>query len=341
MDDYISKEANYRTQLAKSLASANGPRRDQLTVLATACWFEQARRASKCSTYYAIERFFEPGAFGKNEEGDPYHRNKWAKYAVGLHQPSMAVVAKVDQKIPGVSKILRHPLWEILRDIDVACQKKDVWLGQLGVDVQSVVADEDAAIVLGAEKAVGPTSRQLQMLERRAGVDALACLSLLAAEAMRAGRGEAALQIASSLYRVLLIACILHPLDKLRNELFACMRERIFDRIHHGGFRLGLEYVDFPEEIYLLLQVKSALDRSGKKTNCKKSIIKAFVELLDGKYGYDVKFALNPPHVISEDVGDISASDREYSDRSIRLREWGLSALRSGRIEKFPPSFLL
>lgn len=341
MKEVSCQSEEFRRQLNKSMATAKGPKRDQLTVLATAIWFEEIRRMTRCSTYYAIERLFEPEAFGKNGEGDPYHRNKWAKYAVGLHQPSRAAIDKVDQKIPWASKLLKHPLWDVLRDIDGVNVRKEALLGHLEADIQRVVATGHSPWSGTGSRRELPLSRQLRSLEEKAGLDALACLSIMAAEALASEQLEEALKITSSIYRVLLITCIYMPFSNFQNELFDCFCERIISRVHDGKFRLGIEHVNFRKDVFLLSCLKDVLPvPNGTRVEIRNEM-KACAKLLNGEFGYDAQFALNPPRVIWEEYSDASESDKQAADRSLKLRKWGESVLRRGEHEPFIPIEIL
>lgn len=317
------------------MVRANGPKKDQFSVLATAIWFEEIRRFTHDPTYYAIEQMFEPEAFGKSYDGEPYHRNKWAKYAVGLHQPSKKMVKRVDQKIPWASKLLYHPIWEILRDIEAVRSKKESWLRRLDLNIQNVVTNNQTPWNANGHKLNRPLNRQLRMLENRASIDATACVAILAAEAI-SDRNDDAIHIASSLYRVLLITCTEMPFIKFRNEIFNCMCERIFNRIQSEEIRLGVDYVDFSEEIYLLIGLKESLQRNGKAPSTSSGGVKACAGLLNGDFGYDAMFALNLPQL--KRVKSAGVYKIDY--RPLILKDWGLSVLCSGGYEKFPPNNL-
>lgn len=343
MKDSTSDFERFRTRLRKSLATATGPRRDEPYVLSTVLWVELVKSRSECSTYYGLECLFEPGAFGKNVHGDPYHFNKWPKYAIGLARPSKALVARVDRKIRGSARLLQHPLWEILRENSKSNKRKESWLGRLSPDVQRIVLEQNL-IISATGEGTFPTASQLQMLERRAGIDSLAYLSLLLVEALESeGQTEVALSIAQSLYRVLLMTCVYHPFINFADELFDCFRRRLLARVQHAGQRFGLELINFSEAtLILLLQVLRQEDSDGIGAT-EKEKNRGCLKVLDGKCGFDLKFALNPP-LISLDPsqgGDDDEGKRRSLERSRRLWEWGLQTIRSGEVKKFPPTELL
>lgn len=334
MNDIPNIDRDFSTRLAESLASTTGPRRDRFTVLSTAMWAEEVQAMTHCSTYYELEKLFDLEGIGRRD-GNTFHRNKWAKYAVGRHRPLKKMVEKVDRKVPGVSKILNHPLWDVLRDVDGVSANKSTLIGGLSADVKKYMGEASEPGVVRTSKSRLPLSRQLGALEKRAGIDALAALAIMAAEAMASGH-EGVLEIAISLYRVLLITCLYRPFARFQNELFACARECIWDRVHCDGFRLGMEHVDFSEEVFLLTCLIGK-EHNAKRVRGEKEAIISCAKLLDGTKGYDVLHALNPPLVIRDEGQDISESDKAAADRELRLKEWGLSVLRRGGCEQFPP----
>lgn len=342
IDGQIENAAKFKVRLRQSLASANGPRRDELYVLSTALWVELVRRLSECSTYYEMESVFEPDAFGKNAVGDRYHHNKWSKYAVGLSRPVNALVVEVERRLPGCARVLYHPLWEILRQgFGSNRSQRESWLSRISPDVQRIVVKNDIMTFSINSNNDSTTRPKLEMLERRAGIDSLACLSLLLVQANDSQRTGDALRIAEALYRVLLITCMRPPYSMLENELFDCFKRRLFSRIQHAGQCLALEKINFPEATSLLLQQVLVLEDTGRIGLAWKDTIKACHRLLCGKYGFDVKFALNPPFGLSENAGDIDKCTVAETIRSQKRWEWCMSSLRSGRVAQFPPTELL
>ena len=289
-----------------------------------------------------MERVFEPGAFGKSPAGDYYHFNKWSKYSVGLSRPVNALVLEVDRKVPGSARVLYHPLWEILRvGYGSNRSQRESWLSRISPDVQRVVAKNGVMTFSVDSNDDSPTPLKLNMLERRAGIDALACLSLLLLQANESQRTEDMLRIAQALYRVLLIICIRKPYCRLENELFDCFKRRIFSRVRHSGKCVALEKLNFSEATFLLLQQVLALEDAGRIGLTWKDTNKACQNLLGGKYGFDVKFALNLPLGLVNDLEDIDSRVIANINSSNKLWEWGMNSLRSGRVALFPPTELL
>jgi hypothetical protein len=316
---------HFRMRLLKSLQTATGPRRDELYVLSTAIWTEKVKEREPFASYYAMEKFFEPDAFGKNVNGS-YHRNKWSKYAVGLSRPSMKLIGHVENIYPNTQQIIEHPIWEILRagttkNIDIS-----LWINRLSPQIQSIYHWNYK----------NQSTVQLQMAERRAGIDALALISILLLEAINNDARKMFIHRAMcSLYSVLIITCLELPYRGFSDELFDCFNRRIFMQTHPEGCRLGLELIEVKEVTRFLLFELHRMETRGKIKTDRNSIIRVLLKLLGGSYGFDLRYALNPPYVSAAD--NLDHETRKFIERSRKRWEWGLQVLREGRIERFPP----
>ena len=328
---------HFRIQLQKSLATAKGPRRDELYVLSTVIWLAHVRSRSGEVSYYQLEKRFEPNARGKNAHGDPYHFNKWSKYASGLSRPSQALVAKVEESLRGSARLLYHPLWEILRLERSTQQQGESWIGRLSPDIQRVALEYNL-LTTASGVSSKPMVVPLRMLERRAGIDSLAVISLLLRRALvSAEKTKEIIDIAQSLYRVLLITCITTPYLLIAEELFDCFSRRLLSVVSYDDQRLGLELIDFPESIAFLsqfvLQLEDcyAIGYSSKETN------RGCINILDGRHGFNLRYGLLPPWVTAHIPDDIDPHEKWRREKSLRHWEWGRRTMRAGEIWKFPP----
>ena len=325
---------HFRTRLLKSLQTATGPRRDELYVLSTAIWTEEVKGRELFASYYAMEKFFEPSAFGKNSNGS-YHRNKWSKYAVGLSRPSRKLVEQVENVFPKTKQIIEHPLWEILRAGTTKGKNIALWIDRLLPEMKSIYY-WNGHYLSPYSKYKNQSSVQLQMAERRAGIDSLALISIFLFEAIKNdGRKMFIHRAISSLYTVLLITCLESPYREFSDELFDCFNRRIFMQAHPKGYRLGLDLIEVEEVIRLLLFELRRMDAREEIRADRNSIIRVFLKLLGGRYGYDLRYALNPPYVSAAD--NLDHETRKFIEHSRKSWEWGLQVLREGRIERIPP----
>ncbi len=98
------------------MAAASGKRKDAIDVLRAAFWYAEVKARLRAVTAYEIEKLLEGKAsFGKNADGDRFHRNKWPKYEVGQYVPSNSLATHTDKLIPGSKAILNHVLWKVLK----------------------------------------------------------------------------------------------------------------------------------------------------------------------------------------------------------------------------------
>lgn len=319
----------FRIGLAKSLERATGPRNDELRVLATALWFEGVRRALRLPTPYAVEHHFAPRAFRRNAYGDRNHDNNWSKYAIGARCPTPKLVARVENEIPGSGQLLKHPLWSLLRSPGMEARTRKKHLRSLAMEVQRIAFSRRP----GTKAVV--TNRQLAMLERRAGIDALAALVALMYQAREQGRQDVALQVGDYVYNVLLITCMFPPFRHIARELFDCFQRRVFDAVEDDGEKIYVPTVDCELAIELLSlatrQVRNARDFGYQRED----YVRVCVDLLGTKYGFGARCALASPRILArEDVGQDRKDRIESQERN---RIWGVANLLGLRAEKFPP----
>lgn len=340
MDDYLVKESNFRAKLRKSLDSATGQRRDELYVLATALWFEKVKQTLDLPTPYAVEHYFELDTFRHNNDGDPFHNNKWSKYATGLHRPVNALVTRVERKVHGSASLLKHPLWDILRKANISLPQREKWFQRLDGDIQRIAVNYDLRMPSSDKDEKMVAVRQLRMLERRAGIDALAALTALMFETQKAGRFDVALDIGDYIYRVLLITCLFPPFRRFVGELFDCFQRRVFADLHHGGERIFLPGIDYEQSIEILsLAIRQYRNMEGFGFD-RKDVVSACIKLLDGKAGFDVRYALATPRALVDPDDKADETCKLRIQRVERLREWGINTILSARIGKFPPQEL-
>lgn len=295
MDDYLVKDKRFRMALRKSIGTTQAGRRDVTDVLRTALWFADVSIRLNATTAYEVERKLEPDAFGKNEYGDYFHRNKWSKYEVGLHTPINSLVTGVETRLPGTEKFLNHVLWNALNTKQGIEGDASIWLRQLEPDIQKIVFQTHRYGVGNLYELPVPNRRQLKMLERRAGIDSLACLTILLRESCMRGEQSQAFEIGRSIHRVLLILCTTHPFGKFTLELFEIYRDRIYSMIKHKGWRLCFENYDFMSATHQLRIYLLALEDSYQIGIGWKDSVRAMCKILDGGYGFEIMLTLNIP----------------------------------------------
>lgn len=323
--------------LQKHLQAAQGGRRDQIDVLRTALWYTEIKARLNAYTGYEIERLLEPKAFWKNEYGERVHRNKWSRYEFGKHVPRNALATKVDLKFPGTKRLLNHVLWEALRIKSSTNENVDDWLRQLSPDIQKIIFHASRH---GSENDwhASLSGRQLKMLERRAGIDTLACLTIILQECAKRGERVELFKIGTSLYRVLLILCTTIPIGNFALELLKIYRERVFSLARHKGQIFHLEDAHFLDAVGILRTIFLALEDNPRIGVGWDARVQAVCSLWDGGgHGFAIKFALDP--IIGPDgpLTDINATDYRDFERQKRFRQWAKDQMSSGERETLPP----
>jgi len=270
------------------MAAAHGRRKNEIDVLRTAFWYAEIRSRLQAATAYEIETRLEPEAFGKNAYGDPIHRNKWSKYEVGQYAPSNSLATRVDRLLPGSKSTLNHVLWQVLQMKYAITANADDWLRKLDPAIQQCVFKFQNYAVLRV-----PTSgRLLLSLEKRAGIDALACLTILLRESSERAENLRSIDIAQAIYRMLLVLGHTARFADFIGVIFNIYRDRIFPLAESKGERLELQNVDFAGIVQLL---SALVRRIEPDLNDETTLIRTTYKILDGRYGFELKFALDPP----------------------------------------------
>lgn len=322
---------SFSVRLLKSLASAKGPKRDDIYVISTALWFEMIRSECNLPSPYAVEQHLEPNSIRSRGDGTVSHDNNWAKYAIGRRRPGSARVERVEIKIPGTARLLKHPLWDILRKPSLSALETEVWIRMLDGDVQTILLRKNQQ--RGPDTTVIDriaTKTQLDMLKRRAGLDALAALVILVRKATRLGQSEMGLKICDYIYQVLLVTCLFSPFRLLAREIFDCFQRRVFSGVQHNDIEIDVAAFDcraFVELLDLAVRQTRNKQQFGYK---QKDIVRVSSTLLDAP-NFDVKFALAAPHVNA--ATRISQSSSIGLEDSDLYRAWGIRKLLGLTIE--------
>lgn len=293
------------------------------------------------STAYKIERLLEPKAFGKNKDGDDIHRNKWPKYEVGQHVPNDALVTQVEAELPGTKRLLNHVLWRALQAAPGVNENIDDWLRQLAPDIQNIVFHKDRLNPGNGSRRDSLSKRQLKMLERRAGIDSLACLTIFLRESCK-NHGKDVFDVGTALYHVLLMLCTTTPLGDFAIELLDVYRDRVFSQVRHEGLKFHLEDSDFLDAVGLLHTLLLALEDNDLIGVEWDDSVQAMCKLLDGGYGqgFNVKFAVAPLIGPDGPLTDANAKDYRDLERQKRFRQWGKEQIFSSTREVLPPGEL-
>lgn len=212
-----------------------------------------------------IQRIVNPASMVASVYGPRVPNSKFKAYDEGTSVPSPKLVVEVEKIVPGSSTVLNHVLWRVLRSCGSIEKNAKGWMYELVPLAPTIgfVLAPDHQIVLQGDHHFLPA------LERRAGFEALAALTIIFKLNLEGGNTEQAWAVAQSIFRVLLL---MGP--KLLNlgiaqELFDVYVERIFSQVTFDGNAFDLENYKFEAKAAFLevlverlhTQLASARDR--------------------------------------------------------------------------------
>ncbi len=282
--------SDFCTALQKNMEAARGKRKDEIDVLRTAFWYAKIAARLHGAIPAEIEDYLEPDAFFEVAKGYWAHKNKWSKYRVGLHVPRNLLATRADELLPGSKAILNHVLWLVLKMKYPAKAHADDWLKKLDPAIQQHVFKSQDYGVLRV-----PISRRLlRSLERKAGLDALACLTILLCESSEQGESPLSIDIGQAIYRMLLVLGNTDRFADFIEIIFDVYRDRIFPLAKYKKERFELERANFSWSLQLLATVILRLEASNTHNADEPKFIGTMYKVLYGRYGFDLKFALDP-----------------------------------------------
>jgi hypothetical protein len=327
-----TKSQCFHESLRKHMSEATGPKRTEVDVIRTAIWFASIKQRLSASTAYEIERRLEPDGFGYSDNNDPYHKNKWSKYQTGQRTPSKDLITRVDSQLPGTQCLIDHVLWKCLKIDFKNSLIAGSWFKELSPNIQQIIFEDNSSNIVGNASRIKFSEVQLKMLERRAGIESLACLIILFHESYSAGSHERALEIGISIYKVLLILSNTLPFKHFTIELFYIFNVRVFSKINANGLGFRFDEFNFVDAVELLNTLLLILEDNGQSTNS----VHTMIHLIDGKYGFDIMSALNAPIGPMCHKFEINQKIIQRYDTQEKLRVWGKDNLYSPNREKFP-----
>ena len=239
-------DADYLT--SRPLRRAWESRLCEIDILRTAWWNDFLSVSLRLFSSNALERRIKPEGF-RTEDGITSKRNGFRLYALGLSKPNAYTLELGDRHVPGAADLFWHPLWPMLKELPVGAAA-----GRLlsALDPKSECWD-----VVHERDSVGHMKRRpidwqlLRKLERRAGLDALFCLTSLLLEASR-GERQTAFQIGQPLFNVLLVCLSTKAALRIGARLMAYYRQYIYPLATFDGQMYYLNDYNFQWAIYAL-----------------------------------------------------------------------------------------
>ncbi|AKF47403.1 hypothetical protein SAMN05444506_104277 [Pseudomonas syringae] len=333
---------NIYSDYALGLRSKNDEKktagRGPVELLRVDYWYEGLKQRTGLGSAYAMELYFENESFKRNANGTIRHyRSKWSRYEQNTISPKAKTLATVEQLAPGSTHEINHPLWQIMDSVDKDKETNfDEYFKILSFDIQAVLFSGESVGISTCSIREPVTQLLLDKLERRAGLDALACLIAIMLEAKKRQRKSLMPKVALVLHNVLLIVAI-----ELESR---GVGSRILDWIIRNILPLGLlphldlwmtsnDYIH--ASAYLNLMVYQNPQRRGKRLPWK-ARVKVMGQLMHGAMGFDVQHAMRPQFELRSDIGEIPAEISKEFEQATSLRTWGWTCIRAGKVEPFP-----
>jgi hypothetical protein len=212
----------------------------------TIFWFSLLREYFGTEEPRDIQRGLAPQTCGLDTNGDLIRNNKFLGYSLGEHVPQARLISEAQRKVPRSEWVINHPIWSILRAQGSVQNAARGWLKQLAPDIECICMQSDGNV------AVGPNRHVSGSLERRAGLDSLAALTILLRLSIEQKEQEWAWEYAQSTFRTLLVMG--NELDKMgvAERIFQLYAQRIFSLVEFEGKRLAPEDYDFVNRAWLL-----------------------------------------------------------------------------------------
>lgn len=287
-DDGIHSE-DFCSKLQKNMADKKSKRTNEVDALRTAFWFATIKERLQVPTSYQVEKCLDPNAFNKHSKWWS-HGSKWKKYEVGQHVPRSSLVTQVDKALPGTKAILNHVLWQVLQTKQSVSECADDWLHKLSPHIQQCVFKNQD---YGYSRI--PTSKRLLLsLEKRVGIDALACLTILLCEMSEDGENPLAIEVGKFIYRMLLVLAISDCFGDFGEIFFDVYKQKVFPLAKFNDQRLVFDDIDFMEVVTALTTIVFDMPEV-KQTNYQKSeLVSLIYKILNGRRGIRIKFLLDP-----------------------------------------------
>lgn len=317
----------FRSNSVKFYEENSGKFRDVIDAFRTVYWFHSLRIGLNAKTTYQLEKALEPDAFGVDKNGSNYRRNKWGGYRQGKHTPSQKLIASVNGQFKGAQSEFEHVLWDILRLSKPAAQNTDAWIRQLDPNIQSILWEQDKKITGNRIRIRQLNNKHLQIIERRASLDALACLTLLLREAHELGQMQQSFEIAKSLCRVLLMIGDVLNGHGISKPLYEYYEELILPLASWQEKRLSYKGINFMELVgWLYHGLYHLSDVALHRLNEQEQVIYK-LKIINGNYGFDYMLLLNPIEVSTKT--DIDPESIEYREQNLidKQRQWALNSI--------------
>ena len=310
-------------------------RRDVTDALATVSWYRRLNQLSEWARPYAIGLKIEPEAYWNTAEHERFHRNKWPKYARGLHRPQEPLVCAAEHAFPGSAVELSKPIWLILKHPPASLHQITKFEEMLDLSVRLEISRWCPRVQASKN---GSIKRFAGALERVASLDALTAMILQCHKALLLGESEAACKWVAQIYRGLLILGVQLCSRGIALPLFELLELRLLKDVSHGGWRYYFPATRYLDALGVMSEALWHIEGRpySSMSDAQKTIYTR--KTMDGDLGWDLKFALNPVCLPCSEGALMWDSDLRPFQEGINLFVWAWNMHRSGRAHpQIPP----
>lgn len=223
-------------------AKTRKKRRDPLLdMVRVRYWFSYVMSELGLTSARGVQRVLEPklGVYS----AELINNSRYLDYSKGKHIPGAKVIAQSEWWVPGAARLINHPLWSVLRTLDVWTKDESVsCLRQLGDEMRKVIFTREGELLTHGGR------QFLDSIERRASLDALAALTVIMRVNYAARRFDLVEEQAFSLLRILLILGMEFRDHKVDGGIFELFVKRVFP-IALAGKQERFYLDDYPFEL--------------------------------------------------------------------------------------------
>ena len=309
--------------LKANMRKAKGLKNDEIDAFKTAFWYEEVKRRLNVTTSYEVEQKLDPESFVRDAAGDLMHKSKWSQYRGGLHVPMSPLVNKVDSALPGTKWIINHVLWDTLHEGVFGSGNIESCIKRLDQKIQTILFKTESQGLSINYRRIDVSIRLLSRIENRAGIDALACLTILFREACEAGNAADAILIGQSIHKMLLVLSATNKFGFFDAVLFDIYRDNIYPLSPHNEIEFKFAEYNFSRDVILLTRLIYQAKVPEQYKDISEQKIKIAYKLLKGDYGLEVKFALATPTGPKSPLSEANQKDWESYISAEKYRAWG------------------
>ena len=294
----MRKGKDNRSDGFREMARNRTSKHDSIDSIRTRYWYAMLEMETGLQSAYAMERWFEPDAFGVGEKSSKrYHRNKWASYRNGKRTPRTALIEQVDGRQLGSARLINHVLWRTLRVSEEVRSHIGPWISELEPSIQSLIHRKAAASPVSAKQRRRVDARLIGIIGRHASLDSLACLTMLLREAWETGNSSVAFHAVVPTLNVLIAHCCARPMFDLAEELYEIYKRDVFSLVIDDNMKYDFERYNFPQVVKIIHGILLRWQSEECREFDWNESLKLKLDILRGRYKLELGMMLRP-HII-------------------------------------------